>query len=306
MRDVKPSKDYDEQIEILRSRGCLVESSEECQQQLARINYYRLSAYFLPYTIGNKENEKYAPKTSMRVVIENYEFDRKMRNILSLALEEVEIGLRSTIAYFHAQKYGALGYMDPDTHTTEHSKRKKQYNHAAFLKLFWGQISSNGSLVTKHHMKEYGGNFPIWVAVEFFTFGMLSRFFSDMKPADRKKFVRGSFGTNDADEIESALRCCTDLRNICAHYGRLYYRVFSAIPKGVSVPSKDDDKYAQRRLFSQILAIRRLYVDPIKWNSEVVEQIKALVDTYGDSIYLHHIGFPQEWESLLMRGSAPL
>jgi len=300
MRDVKPFTSYEEQIKILRSRGCVVESDEECRQQLSRINYYRLSAYFLPY---KNDDGNYAAGTSFCRVIDTYEFDRKLRNIIMLALEETEANLRSKLAYFHAQKYGALGYLDPDTHTQEKNKAKKRYNHAAFLKLFWGQVSSNDtSLVARHHMKEYGGNFPIWVAVEFFTFGMLSRFYSDMKPADRRKFARDVFSCREADRIESWLRCCTDLRNVCAHYGRLYYRIFTAIPSGITpaMPASKD-KYTHRRLLPAIMAIRRLYPDLKKWNGEVVEPISALIAQYETSINLSHIGFPNNWEELLRR-----
>lgn len=44
-------------------------------------------------------------------VLSIYEFDRKLHGILFSALEETEIFIRSKIAYFHAHKYGALGYM---------------------------------------------------------------------------------------------------------------------------------------------------------------------------------------------------
>ncbi|WP_243175966.1 Abi family protein [Dorea hominis] len=31
--------------------------------------------------------------------------------------------------------------------------------------------------VVQHHKEKYGGNFPIWVIVEFFSMGMLSYFY---------------------------------------------------------------------------------------------------------------------------------
>ena len=80
------------------------------------------------------------------------------------------------------------------------------------------------SLIT---MKKYDGHFPLWVAVELFSFGMLSRFYSDMKTEDKKQLARRLYGTVPKN-VSSWLRCCTDLRNICAHYGRLYYRIFSS------------------------------------------------------------------------------
>ena len=47
--------------------------------------------------------------------------------------------------------------------------------------------------------------------------------------ADQKEFAQKHYATIPQN-LKSWLRCATDLRNICAHYGRLYYRIFSAIP----------------------------------------------------------------------------
>jgi abortive infection bacteriophage resistance protein len=82
----------------------------------------------------------------------------------------------------------------------------------------------------KHHIENYDGQFPLWVICELFTFGMISYFYNDLTTEDKKKFVGAEY-----KEMVSWLRCCTDLRNICAHYVRLYYRIFSAMPSGFSI-----------------------------------------------------------------------
>ena len=295
MKNIKSKKTYEEQIEILRTRGCVIDDEGECKRQLSRINYYRLSAYFIPY---KNDADTYTVQISFQKIVDTYEFDRKLRNILMLALEEVETNLRSKLAYYHAHKYGALGYMDPKTHTSERNKQKAPYNHADFLKTFWSQVSaSKTNLIAQHHMEKYGGNFPLWVAVEFFPFGMLSRFFSNMIPSDRRAFARENYFCH-AESMESWLRCCTDLRNVCAHYGRLYYRIFPAIPRGVGV-NHSSDPYANRRLFPILLALKNLHLDSERWNQEVLEPIDALIDRYGDSITLWHIGFPTDWRNVL-------
>ena len=49
MKFTKPAKTFDEQIDLLISRGMLIENREYAAQQLANINYYRLEAYWLPF-----------------------------------------------------------------------------------------------------------------------------------------------------------------------------------------------------------------------------------------------------------------
>jgi len=97
-------------------------------------------------------------------------------------------------------------------------------------------------------------------------------------------------------EMVSWLRCCTDLRNICAHYGRLYYRNFSAMPTGFDI-----DERQKRRLWGAVLSVRALYPSDEKWNKEFMPQIKSLFKEYKDDINLFHLAFPKKWEEKLKK-----
>ena len=109
MAQLKPPTTYNQQIEKLRSRGCQVADVSFCTKILSQINYYRLSAYFLPF---KKLDGNYLPGTDFNDIYQIYEFDRELRNLLFAAIEEVEIYLRAQFAYFHAHKYGAAGYLN--------------------------------------------------------------------------------------------------------------------------------------------------------------------------------------------------
>jgi abortive infection bacteriophage resistance protein len=147
-----------------------------------------------------------------------------------------------------------------------------------------------------HHLAKYGGRFPVWVITELFTFWMLSYFYSDMPKADQKHLAKELFQTIPKNLI-SWLRCCTDLRNICAHYGRLYFRVFTAIPANLS----GLEKKAERRLFGAVLALKALYPDASKWNDEIFPALRALVESYSRVIHLDHIGFSADWKGRLKK-----
>ena len=64
--EIKKATTYDEQLEILRNRGAIIVDDAFCRQKLAEINYYRLTAYFLPF---RKEDGNYAEGTSFHTVI---------------------------------------------------------------------------------------------------------------------------------------------------------------------------------------------------------------------------------------------
>lgn len=278
----KPPLKYEEQLEKLKKRGCIINDDKKCISILKSINYYRLSAYFLPFKL---DNGNYEEGLSFELVFSIYEFDRKLHGILFNALEETEIFLRSKIAYFHAHKYGALGYMDKANFFV------KAELHENFIENFKREIDKNKNILfVKHHIYKYGGEFPIWAASEMFTFGMLSKFFANMTCQDRENLSNDIYKTNPKF-VGSWLRCCTDLRNICAHYGRLYFRTFSAAPSGID----NLEEKSKRKLFGAILSLKKLYPFKDKWDNETLKKLMSLVDEHKSDIDLEHIGFSYNW-----------
>lgn len=275
---------YTQQMEKLRSRGCVISDEQKCIHLLSCINYYRLTAYFLPF---KQVEGVYMPGTDFITVFRIYEFDRKMRHLIFNAIEEVEVRLRRQIAYFHAHKYGSCGYLDAQTFGTKHE-------HEKFIKRIAVEKKANRKLpFVQHHDEKYAGTFPLWVIIELFPFGMLSHFYSDMTTQDQKCFARDVFGTT-YNNLRSWLYCCTNLRNMCAHYGRMYFHIFPACPKlpnGFSV-----NKNTKNRLFGAVFALMKLYPDKNKWNEEFISLAAKLIKEYDDVIELSHIGFPSNWQ----------
>lgn len=286
MVELKKPTTYQEQIDILRERNVVLDDPIQCTDVLQAVGYYRLTAYLLPF---KQADGGYKTGTNFRAVYNIYEFDRKLRGILFAALEEIETYLRAKFSYFHAHKYGAEGYMIPENFSNQHKAEKFRENLTR-------EIVSNGrSAFVLHHQEHYEGHFPVWVIMEIFTFGMLSRFYSDMKTADQKLLAKEIYDTVPKNII-SWLRCCTDLRNICAHYGRLYYRIFPATP--ANLPAGPTQIH---QLWGAILALRELYPSADKWNTEILAQLSAIFEEYQRDVDLRHIGFPQDWEARLKK-----
>lgn len=286
MATLKPATTYEQQLNILRQRNVIIRDEKQCLYALEHINYYRLTAYLLPF---KQTNDTYLPGTELDTAYKLYEFDRHLRILMLTAIEEIEIFFRSKLAYFHSHNYGPEGYMDPANFSTHH-------DHQKFVDNFNREVKSNSqSLIVKHHLQQYQGHFPLWAAVEFFSFGMISRFYSDLTTKDQKILSINMYGNNYYVGVRSWLKCCTDLRNISAHYGRLYFRVFP------SVPAKAPGSNSQNsRLFGAIFALKSLYPDSDKWNRDILPQIKAQIDS-NKHVSLDHIGFPTDWEKFLKK-----
>ena len=280
MSAVKKHTTYEEQIKKLKSRGCLIYDEALCESILENVGYYRLSAYFLPF---KKDDGQYVDGLSIEKVYNIYEFDRRLRSLLFSAIEDIEISLRARLSYFHSGKYGPLGYLDKTSFNAKHNADKFKSNITR-------EIENNKNVpFVKHHIEHYEGQFPLWVIIELFSFGMLSYFYNDFTTADKKSFAGKDYG-----DMVSWLRCCTDLRNICAHYGRLYYRSFSAMPTGFDISEP-----VKRRLWGAILSVKALYPSTEKWNSEFISSIAKLFEEYQDDINLYHLAFPKDWLSQL-------
>ncbi len=285
---VKSPKTYAEQLEIIKNKGFIVEDDENGIEFLHRANYYRLSAYFLPF---KRDDGTYLDGIKFNKIQRIYDFDARMRATLFECIEEIELFLRTQLSYEMGHKYGALGYLNLDNFSNEHNEEK-------FKERLERCIEDNKrSLVVKHHKEKYNGQFPIWVIIEFFSMGMLSYYYADLKMSDQKQLARTMYDTN-AICLKSWLRCITELRNLCAHSARLYARTFTSVPR----VSKNASYQPDRKLFSQIMVLKELYPMKNRWNSKVASEVAALVDEYSEDISSRHIGFPENWREFLFFG----
>ena len=283
---LKKATTFDEQVELLKQKNIIISDPADCACFLSKTNYYRISGYYLPFM--QREINKCFDNITFERIRNIYYFDAHVRNLLSSAIEKIEVHIRTQLAYYHAHKYGPEGYMLESSFNPRH-------NHTAFTQHISSCISENrNTLVVKHHEAVYDGHFPIWVIIDFFSIGMLSYFYRGMKNSDKAYLAQNIYGVN-YQILESWLRCLTDLRNRCAHYSRLYYWIFPALPK---MPAFE--KYVPtRRLFSQIYMLKLMYPDKDKWNEDFLAPLEKLIKKYKPYIYMKHIDFPYRWKSML-------
>jgi len=282
---LKEPKTYEEQMQLIQSKGFIIENEQECIAFLEKVNYYRLSAYFLPF---RKKDNSYFQNIKFSKIQKIYEFDNKIRSLLFQTIEEIEVYLRTQLSYYSGHTYGSLGYLDNSHFSPKHDSEK-------FAKMVEKCIDENSrTLVVKHHNKNYDGKFPIWVIIEFFSLGTLSYFFSDLNIADQKKLAKEMYATSPKN-LGSWLHCITVLRNRCAHYSRLYYYLFPVMPRF----QKKNYYTADRTLFTQLLVLKYLFPNKDIWNKSILPKIEGLVNDYLPDISLKHIGFPESWQSIL-------
>lgn len=145
------------------------------------------------------------------------------RQIIFPEIEKVEINVRCRLANFFATQYGVLGYLQAENFADENY-------HAQFLKDINEEIGRNSKAPFVRNFRENyeGGNLPIYALDEVFSFGTLSKFYKNMLNKDKKAIAK----TFDVGYtyLESWLESISYVRNICAHYGRIYNAKLSKTP----------------------------------------------------------------------------
>lgn len=116
------------------------ESSEEYAISILKhINYYRLTAYFLPFR--DEITQKYDNnKVSLEKIYAIYQFDSELRLLLMAYWEEIELYFRTQIAYNHAEQFGALAYKSAENFNKFHKYEDKIHLHHIGFTENWEHI----------------------------------------------------------------------------------------------------------------------------------------------------------------------
>ena len=136
------------------------------------------------------------------------------------------------------------------------------------------------------------------MAIEVLSFGALSKLFSNMKNDDKNQIAKRNYRA-PAIYLESWLKCMSYIRNICAHYGRLYNRPLTSKPR-LDRKSKQLG-IDQGKIFAHLYVLKDLIPDRDKWLNFII-RLEALLSEYSEVVELDRIGFPEDWEAVLMMG----
>ena len=282
---LKEAKTFDEQLNILEERGVIIDNRESAKKVLSIVNYYRLTAYAIQFKVENK----YIGNIRFDTIYDLYNFDKKMKNLIIGTLESIEISIRTYIAYTLAHKYGA------DSYTKSEIFENEKY-HNGLMNEISKEIKRNyKEPFVIHHNDKYNGKFPIWAVIELISFGALSRMYSNLKREDKRIVSRELLGL-DYKLLVAGLLHLSYVRNICAHYGRLYNKkfvVFTKLHKNYSQYNIDGNS-----LFATILSIKELMPNKDEWIMFKI-QLEALIEQNKDIVDLNLIGFPDDWRGIL-------
>jgi abortive infection bacteriophage resistance protein len=161
---------------------------------------------------------------------------------------------------------------------------------------------TESELFLKHHKENKNDILPFWVYVEVLTISDASKLYTILDEELRKTIaLHLGFTSNNRHKIvENLLHCITILRNICAHGGRLYNRLFTRKPwlskKEKNLLRVENGHKVYDKLFSYILVLKSITL-PQDFKL-VVEHITQIKEQYP-LVDFKHYGFPENWQEIL-------
>lgn len=282
-----------QQIAKLKARNLSIADYADAAAKLKHYGYYRLSGYWhclRKFDLASGSHlDEFSPGAKLEYAIELLNFDCQLRAAFLSAVEQIEIALRVQVAIL-------LGAKDPWAHrlpNTLYHRFTSQIDPKTgtipyddwIAKLNKDEARSKEQFAI-HFREKYVGHPLIWVSIELWDFGMLSRLIGGLTVADQKALGQ-EYGLSRRELLPSWVRSINHIRNVAAHHSRLWNRS----PADQPVPPKAGEFAELDHLASDSFALVRLYgvaapmqyllrqIDPIvasKWAAK----LKALMPQF--------------------------
>jgi len=308
MTNSKIFKNLDEQIDILRSKGLVINNIDEAKEILFRENYFFISGYRHLFMTSRKDSH-FIVGTTFEELYAMFSFDRKIRNIFFSFILIIENNIKSIISYQLSKKYGykEKEYLNTNNFTQDAMKSRQVYD---ILNKMRRQIRINGRehTATLHYIDNYG-YVPLWILVKVLSFGIISEFYGILKSEDQLRIAE--VYKLDVETLIIYLSLVSNYRNICAHEEVLYdHRTQRSIPDCkyhqqlcIEV-SEDEYKYGKNDLYAIVIIMKQMlseteFRDLMNQVSYEADILEGRLHSVSIISILNSCGFPNNWKEIM-------
>ncbi|MCS2901021.1 Abi family protein [Bacteroides thetaiotaomicron] len=163
----------EQQIDILKERGLLIDNVEQTVKVLDTISYFRLAGYWRNFEVDHVTHQ-FRDGCRFADIIALYSFDKQLRALLFTAIQTIEIAVRTKIIKHFALEFGAFWFME-ENHATNETR------FAANLAVIRKEVErSHDDFITEHFRKYKEPDLPpVWKTLEVISMGTLSKLYSN-------------------------------------------------------------------------------------------------------------------------------
>ena len=287
----KQPKSGQELIEVLKNRDLSIEDEARALRYLESIGYYRLSGYMFHLQVPGKMHQ-FTEGTSFNDIINTYKFDKRLRAIVMEYMERIEVALRAKMTDVYSSAHGFFWYASESLFT----------NKVVAASILAG-IKSDFAIPKETFLKSYKKNYraellpPSQMVLETLSLGTLVTLYEALSGTQHKVDIALWFGL-PVNVLESWLVWLVNVRNICAHHGRLWNKIVSA--KRPLIPEKKSFKFYvslhedfHTKMYGAVALINRL-LKSFNPDNSFTDKVEALIQEYGIDASL--MGFPADWK----------
>ncbi len=289
---IKKATTTDEQIAKLKGRGMSISDDRHASELLMDIGYYRLGFYWFPmeksYPNKERRNHDFKSGATFDKSVRLYEFDKELRNILSLYIYDLEVNLRTKVVYHVSNRYKDNPFWFADNSIVMQS-------FIDHLKKKYTEEIKNNDVISRHHAKhpehEYA---PAWKTLEYISFGDLIRLIDNLKSEDLRKEIYRFYGFNEIKTFPNYIDAIRQMRNNCAHGHPIFdlklYKSLRAAKFKTVVKGEQGDLWSSLRGVLLIVQYFLFYLPGDK-GIQFSKDVKKLMNQHRKEDIMEYVGY---------------
>ena len=305
---VKEFKTIDQQIDILKKKGLIIEDIDKAKDILLKENYFFLNGYRHIF-MNSFSDRTFISGATFDELYSLFLFDRYSRNIFFKNLLIIENRLKSTISYQLSKKYG---YKEKDylnlKNFDQSPERKRRVKDVIDKMKRQIRINTSRHNATLHYMKNYG-YIPLWILVKVLSFGIVCELFTILKKED-KLAISSVFGIT-VEYLESFLPILSNYRNLCAHEDIVFNHKTDRVIPDTEYHSKlnifrmdDEYIYGKDDIFAVIIIFKymldkeefRLMLKEYEYE---LQKLDGRIDSVSTMKILDTMGIPRNYMDII-------
>lgn len=292
----RPFKTFDEQINILKSRGLIINDIENAKIILSTSTYYELINGYQNWFTTSKD--KYMPEISIEFLNEFYYFDHGFQNILFLHSVYVETSFKVCLSYVLAGKYGEhqKDYLNRNIYVKPRKQNDKKIFNDTFNSINYLLTSELHRVdnPTKHYREK--NHIPPWILLKNVNFSNSINLYRFLKTEDKLEVIKlmipdisNNVDFNDNSDVEqllslfiSSINIVRKFRNKIAHnlkfisYTSGNYKLKNKILKDLPI-SVFFDKNEYNNSYSMIISLILLSKDKLT-QGKLIQSITSYLE----------------------------
>jgi len=286
-----PPTTPEQQVDLLKSRGLIIDNDKTAAKFLSSVNYYRFCGYALNFEIfeDRKRTHRYKPDTNFRDIVAVYEFDSELRTILFSFIEHIEVAFRTAVCLELSLKY-----KNPHWYLDKNMYALNIFRYDDFISNCKEEFEGSKEIFAVSYKDKYDEPKmpPSWMLAEIISLGKWSKVFSGLKNLGDQKIIARRMNTTPF-YLKSWMHGISFLRNLCAHHCRIWNRNFTTQMKITDRQLNSLESHEHLAAYCTVMAD---LLTSLERKSAFRDSLIKLFSDYP-SIPINKMGFAENWQN---------